>query len=83
MSLRVQDAFRATDRKFFVPPEHNPYTNRPQPLDVAGATISTPQIHAIVAELLADVLMPGARVCDIGSGSGFLTVLFGHMVRGT
>ncbi|KXZ44345.1 hypothetical protein GPECTOR_69g438 [Gonium pectorale] len=50
----------------------------PQPLGY-GATISAPHMHAVCLELLARQLRPGARVLDVGSGSGYLTLVFAHL----
>jgi protein-L-isoaspartate(D-aspartate) O-methyltransferase len=38
-------------------------------------------MHAYALELLADKLVPGARVLDVGSGSGYLVAAFAHMVH--
>ena len=46
-----------------------------------GETISAPHMHATCLELLRTHLKPGARVLDVGSGSGYLTSVFGRMVR--
>lgn len=48
-----------------------------------GATISAPHMHAYALELLEHKLKPGARVLDVGSGSGYLSVAFAKMVRTT
>jgi protein-L-isoaspartate(D-aspartate) O-methyltransferase len=45
-----------------------------------GETISAPHMHATCLELLRDYAKPGARVLDVGSGSGYLTAVFGRMV---
>jgi protein-L-isoaspartate(D-aspartate) O-methyltransferase len=36
--------------------------------------------HAHAAENLLPFLQPGARVLDVGSGSGYLTAIFHHLV---
>ena len=43
-------------------------------------TISAPTMHANAIEYLKDSLGKGAKVLDIGSGSGYLTVCFAKMV---
>ncbi|XP_017298135.1 protein-L-isoaspartate(D-aspartate) O-methyltransferase-like isoform X4 [Diaphorina citri] len=45
-----------------------------------GSIIDNPVQHAEVLELLKDKLVPGAKVLDVGSGSGYLTTCFAHMV---
>ncbi|GFR40066.1 hypothetical protein Agub_g606, partial [Astrephomene gubernaculifera] len=79
-SPEVEAAMRAVDRALFVPPQQAPYRDAPQPLS-AGATISAPHMHAACLELLAEGgrLRPGARVLDVGSGSGYLTAVLAHL----
>jgi protein-L-isoaspartate(D-aspartate) O-methyltransferase len=43
-------------------------------------TISAPHMHATCLELLREHLRPGARVLDVGSGSGYLAAAMGVMV---
>ncbi|KAF8983626.1 hypothetical protein BGZ46_009888 [Entomortierella lignicola] len=45
-----------------------------------NATISAPHMHAAALESLSPFLFSGARVLDIGSGSGYLTVCMAQMV---
>ncbi|KAF9350820.1 hypothetical protein BGX26_011038 [Mortierella sp. AD094] len=45
-----------------------------------NATISAPHMHAAALESLSPFLFPGAKVLDIGSGSGYLTVCMAEMV---
>jgi protein-L-isoaspartate(D-aspartate) O-methyltransferase len=65
------------DRAHFAPSE--PYLDRPQTIGHA-ATISAPHMHANAAESLLPFLFPGARVLDVGSGSGYLTCVFAALV---
>lgn len=37
-------------------------------------------MHAYALEALSDKLKPGARVLDVGSGTGYLTAAFAIMV---
>ena len=55
------------------------YMDTPLPIG-HGATISAPHMHAHVLELLSDKLIPGAKVLDVGSGSGYLCVAMSLLV---
>ncbi|KAJ4412579.1 hypothetical protein N0V91_000337 [Didymella pomorum] len=77
---RVKDAMLQVDRAHFAP--RNPYDDRPQPIG-HSATISAPHMHANACESLLDHLKPGAKVLDIGSGSGYLTAVLAHLVGPT
>jgi protein-L-isoaspartate(D-aspartate) O-methyltransferase len=46
-----------------------------------NVTISAPHMHAYALEMLRDKLVPGARVLDVGSGSGYLTVCMARLVQ--
>ncbi|GMH32929.1 hypothetical protein BSKO_00763 [Bryopsis sp. KO-2023] len=76
----VEDAMKSVDRGLFVPRKESAYQDAPVPIGF-GATISAPHMHAHCLELLAEVLKPGARVLDVGSGSGYLTAVMAYMVR--
>ncbi|ETW03080.1 protein-L-isoaspartate O-methyltransferase [Aphanomyces invadans] len=79
---RVQNAFRSLDRGQFVFPGYSPsdiYANRPLKIGTI-ATISTPQQHAQVMELLAPHLQPGNQAIDVGCGSGYLAAAMAHLV---
>jgi protein-L-isoaspartate(D-aspartate) O-methyltransferase len=60
-------------------PSNQPYVDSPCPIGY-GATISAPHMHAHALELLKDRLVDGAKVLDVGSGSGYLTACLAHMV---
>lgn len=66
-----------TDRKHYCP--RNSYMDAPQSIGF-DVTISAPHMHAFALELLADKLKPGAKVLDVGSGSGYLTACFARMI---
>lgn len=76
------EAFRITPRELFVPPElqDEAYADHPLPIG-KGQTISQPYIVAYMIQQLAP--LPGQRVLDVGSGSGFqaaiLSRLCGHV----
>jgi protein-L-isoaspartate(D-aspartate) O-methyltransferase len=46
-----------------------------------NVTISAPHMHAHALEMLRDQLIPGARVLDVGSGSGYLTACMARLVQ--
>lgn len=75
---RVASAMTSIDRAHFSPSA--PYRDSPQSLG-HGATISAPHMHANAAESLLPYLNPGARVLDIGSGSGYLTCVLAALVQ--
>lgn len=55
------------------------YHDSPQPIGY-NATISAPHMHAFCLEWLADRLLPGNKVLDVGSGSGYLCAAFYEMM---
>ena len=80
----VERALRAVDRGHFCGagfPSHYAYQDSPLPIGY-GETISAPHMHATCMELLRIHLRPGARVLDVGSGSGYLTAAMALMVTG-
>ena len=79
-STRVADAMRHVDRAFYAP--HSPYQDSPQTIGY-DATISAPHMHAHAAENLLPFLHEGSTVLDVGSGSGYLTSIFAHLVGKT
>ena len=72
-------AFEMTPRHLFVPTGlwHKAYEDAPLPIG-SGQTISQPSIHAKYLELLH--LNGRERVLEIGTGSGYQTVLLAHLV---
>ncbi|CAI6338417.1 unnamed protein product [Periconia digitata] len=76
-STRIQEAMQRVDRAHYAP--RNPYDDHPQPIG-HRATISAPHMHANACETLLEYLKPGARVLDIGSGSGYLTAVLANLV---
>lgn len=73
----VKSALQNVDRAHFSP--ISPYEDSPQRIGY-DATISAPHIHANAAEALLPLIGPGKKVLDIGSGSGYLTAVFAHLV---
>ena len=79
---RVARAMKSVDRANYVAmkePSIDPYQDSPQPIGY-GATISAPHMHAHCLQELSRWLVPGAKVLDVGSGTGYLTALFAEMV---
>ena len=77
--LAVLRAFDLTPRHGFVPTgvRHRAYEDAPLPIG-NGQTISQPSIHAKSLELLA--LKGSERALEVGTGSGYQTVLLSHLV---
>lgn len=75
----VSQAMLAVDRAHFVPDASAAYRDSPQSIG-HSATISAPHMHAAAAEALLGYLRPGARVLDVGSGSGYLSCVLAGLV---
>jgi protein-L-isoaspartate(D-aspartate) O-methyltransferase len=77
-SLPVLRAFEMTPRHVFVPTgvRHRAYEDSALPIG-SGQTISQPSVHARYLELLD--LAGHERVLEIGTGSGYQTVLLSHL----
>mmetsp|Transcript_7313 Transcript_7313/g.18131 ORF Transcript_7313/g.18131 Transcript_7313/m.18131 type:complete len:247 (-) Transcript_7313:479-1219(-) len=81
---RVVSVLKSVDRIHFINPgipgsERDAYKDAPMPIG-QGQTISAPHMHAVALELLEPWLQPGARVLDVGSGSGYLTACMARLV---
>ena len=76
--VAVIRAFDLTPRHLFVPTgvQHRAYDDAPLPIG-NGQTISQPSVHAKYLETLA--LQGTERVLEIGTGSGYQTVLLAHL----
>jgi protein-L-isoaspartate(D-aspartate) O-methyltransferase len=74
----VMRAMGAVRRHRFVPGHYvkSAYDNRPLPIG-HGQTISQPYIVALMSNLLA--LHPGARVLEVGTGSGYQAAVLAEM----
>ncbi len=79
---RVEAAFAALPRAGFLPPGERRHAHEDHPLPIGhGQTSSQP---STVARMLAMLDVPvGARVLDVGSGSGWTTALLAHLVGPT
>lgn len=76
----VLAAMRAVPRHLFVAPAQRADAYQDRPLPIAGnQTISQPYIVALMTELLE--LQPGARVLEIGTGSGYQSAVLGRCAR--
>jgi protein-L-isoaspartate(D-aspartate) O-methyltransferase len=77
--LSVLRAIEMTPRHNFVPTgiRHRAYEDAPLPIG-NGQTISQPWVHARYLELLQ--LTGKEKVLEIGTGSGYQTVLLSHLV---
>ncbi|KIY02803.1 uncharacterized protein Z520_01268 [Fonsecaea multimorphosa CBS 102226] len=82
---RVRDSMKSVDRAHYCPSSPQAaYEDSPQPIGYS-ATISAPHMHAAACESLLP-FMPenkGAKVLDIGSGSGYLTHVLANLVCGS
>jgi protein-L-isoaspartate(D-aspartate) O-methyltransferase len=72
-------AMKATDRKHYVVDPDYAYIDAPTPIGY-NATCSAPHMHSYALELLKNHLKPGSKVLDVGSGSGYLSVVFAKLV---
>ncbi|MBU1421444.1 protein-L-isoaspartate O-methyltransferase [Patescibacteria group bacterium] len=78
-TLRIIDAFKKIKRKDFIPDALKQEAEQNCPLSIGyGQTISQPLTVAFMLELLNP--MPGDKILDIGSGSGWATALLSHCV---
>lgn len=81
-SSRIAQAMKMVDRGSFVPETtyaSEAYLDSPLPIGF-NATISAPHMHAHVLEVMEDKLKQGARVLDVGSGSGYLVGVIAHLL---
>lgn len=76
--LAVLRAFEQTPRHLFVPSgvRHRAYEDSALPIG-SGQTISQPSVHARYLQLLK--LTGKETVLEVGTGSGYQTVLLGHL----
>lgn len=78
LSQRVMDAIAKVPRHEFVAAadRRNAYANRPLPIGM-GQTISQPFIVALMTDLME--VMPGDRVLEVGTGSGYQAAVLGEL----
>lgn len=79
-SDRIIEAFRAIDRKDFVPSERSEEAYYDYPLPTGyNSTISQPSTVAFMLELLNT--KKGEKVLEIGSGSGWVVAMLAHITE--
>ncbi|KAJ3271167.1 inositol polyphosphate 5-phosphatase [Terramyces sp. JEL0728] len=76
---RVCEAMKLVDRKYYCRTNSEAYFDSPQSIGY-NATISAPHMHAYALDYLEPSCYEGASVLDIGSGSGYLSACFAHLV---
>jgi protein-L-isoaspartate(D-aspartate) O-methyltransferase len=78
LSERVMAAMAKVPRHELVPADQKPmaYANRPLPIGL-GQTISQPFIVALMTDLME--VMPGDRVLEIGTGSGYQAAVLAEL----
>ncbi|XP_053390356.1 protein-L-isoaspartate(D-aspartate) O-methyltransferase-like [Mercenaria mercenaria] len=76
-SESVENVMKAVDRKHFS--KHNPYADSAQTIGY-NVIISAPHMHAHALQKLSNHLKEGAKVLDVGSGSGYFTACMALMV---
>jgi protein-L-isoaspartate(D-aspartate) O-methyltransferase len=75
----VATAMHAVDRRAFLPPAQRRWADQDRPLDIGhGQTNSQPSTVAAMLRLLE--VPRGARVLDVGSGSGWTTAILARLV---
>jgi protein-L-isoaspartate(D-aspartate) O-methyltransferase len=80
-SKRVADAMRAVPREHYCSTNAGNLAWVDRPVGtMCGQTISAPHMHAYALETLQEQAAHGAKVLDVGSGSGYLAACFGEMV---
>lgn len=76
---RIDAAFEACPRKFFLPADQVPYAHIDAPLPIGhGQTNSQPSTVRQMLEWLQPT--GGDKVLDVGSGSGWTTALLAYLV---
>ncbi|KIK68660.1 hypothetical protein GYMLUDRAFT_36138 [Collybiopsis luxurians FD-317 M1] len=79
-AARIARAMKKVDRANYVRNKRDAYEDAPQSIG-HGATISAPHMHAYAASHLLPYLPSGGRILDVGSGSGYLSAVFWHLIN--
>jgi protein-L-isoaspartate(D-aspartate) O-methyltransferase len=75
----VEEAFKAVDRKAFLPQEARDAAWLDSPIPIGyGQTNSQPSTVRMMLEWLGP--QPGEKILDVGSGSGWTTALLSYLV---
>jgi len=75
---RVMAVMGRVERHKFMPPSESSWAYANQPLPIGhGQTISQPYIVALMTDLIS--VKPGARVLEIGTGSGYQAAVLAEM----
>ena len=77
----VAAAMASLDRRAFLPADQQPHADEDRPLPIGlGQTCSQPSTVAAMLRLLA--VPPGAKVLDVGAGSGWTTAILARLADG-
>ena len=83
-SEKVANVMLEIDRGDFVPNNNEEYHYINKPISLGyNTTISAPHMHSFALEYLESFCTEGAKILDIGSGSGYLTVALSKMINHT
>jgi len=81
---KIKSLLNRVDRYYFCTDKQSCYLDRASKLILPSGdtkqTISAPHMHAKSLEFLEPILIPGNKILDIGSGSGYLTACLGEAV---
>ncbi|UYM05000.1 protein-L-isoaspartate O-methyltransferase family protein [Solicola gregarius] len=78
----VADAMRAMDRREFLPKAQRPWAGEDRPLAIGGGQTNSQPTTVLNQIVLLDV-REGARVLDVGAGSGWTTAIVAYLVGAT
>ena len=77
---RVLDAMQRVPREEFVPPDQRPFAHEDRPLPIGyRQTISQPYIVAFMTQALR--VDPGAKVLEVGTGSGYQAAVLAELAE--
>ena len=81
-SKRIAAVMKSVDRAEFVTNRSNSVAYEDTPLSIEhNVTISAPHMHAYCMEWVEPKLRQGARVLDVGCGSGYLLATFYELTK--